>query len=220
MKQKQYGLRILFVIIGVLLIGIAIGMLRLSAFGSDPFTVMNLGFSGLLSWQFGTWQLLVNCVLFLFMLRKARDLIGFGTVFNMVCVGYIADALVWLYHKGFGETVSLAFRIVLLIIAVGIFCFGVAFYMRGDMGISPYDAVGYLIERMTSQKLPFRFARIASDVICVMAGFLRSWKTETTWTIIGVGTIIMAFCTGPLVTFFLEKAATPIYDHFRKNRIQ
>lgn len=54
MKQKQYGLRILFVIIGVLLIGIAIGMLRLSAFGSDPFTVMNLGFSGLLSWQFGT----------------------------------------------------------------------------------------------------------------------------------------------------------------------
>lgn len=155
MKQKQYGLRILFVIIGVLLIGIAIGMLRLSAFGSDPFTVMNLGFSGLLSWQFGTWQLLVNCVLFLFMLRKARDLIGFGTVFNMVCVGYIADALVWLYHKGFGEAVSLAFRIVLLIIAVGLFCFGVAFYMRGDMGISPYDAVGYLIERMTSQKTSF-----------------------------------------------------------------
>ena len=218
MKQKQYGLRILFVIIGVLLIGIAIGMLRLSAFGSDPFTVMNLGLSGLLSWQFGTWQLLVNCVLFLFMLRKARDLIGFGTVFNMVCVGYIADALVWFYHKGFGNIVPIAVRIVLLMIAVGVFCFGVACYMRGDMGVSPYDAVGYLIERMTNQKLLFRFARIISDVVCVIVGFLCRWKTGTVWTMIGIGTIIMAFCTGPLVTFFLEKAATPIYNYFRTQK--
>ena len=218
MKQKQYGLRILFVIVGVLLIGIAIGMLRLSAFGSDPFTVMNLGLSGLLSWQFGTWQLLVNCVLFLFMLRKARDLIGFGTVFNMVCVGYIADALVWFYHKGFGNIVPIAVRIVLLMIAVGVFCFGVACYMRGDMGVSPYDAVGYLIERMTNQKLLFRFARIISDVVCVIVGFLCRWKTGTVWTMIGIGTIIMAFCTGPLVTFFLEKAATPIYNYFRTQK--
>ena len=50
--------------LGVLFIGIAVACYRLSLFGVDAFTYMNLGVSGFLHVGFGTWQLLVNlCIL-------------------------------------------------------------------------------------------------------------------------------------------------------------
>ena len=52
---------------GILFISICVGCYRLSAFGVDAFTCMNLGISGFLGMSFGTWQLIMlhtDCSLF------------------------------------------------------------------------------------------------------------------------------------------------------------
>ena len=74
---------------GNLFIGICVGAYRLSAFGVDAFTCMNLGLSQFVGMTFGTWQLLVNVVILGLVFWKARGRIGPGTVVNMVGVGYL-----------------------------------------------------------------------------------------------------------------------------------
>ena len=76
---------------GILLIGISVGLLRLAAFGVDPFSCMNMGISGFLGMSFGNWQLIANILLLIVVFFTARSFIGLGTVVNMVFVGYIAD---------------------------------------------------------------------------------------------------------------------------------
>ena len=54
--------RISGMVLGILFIGLCVSFLRLSQFGVDPFSAMNLGISGFIGWSFGTWQLLVNAI--------------------------------------------------------------------------------------------------------------------------------------------------------------
>ena len=76
-------------IAGILFIGVCVGAYRLSQFGADAFTCMNLGISGFLGMSFGTWQLIMNLAILAVVLWKARSCIGPGTVANMVGVGYL-----------------------------------------------------------------------------------------------------------------------------------
>ena len=66
-------MKIIMMLLGNLLMGIAVAILRMSRFGTDPFTCMNLGVSGFLNISFGTYQLLVNIILFIFVLWKGRS---------------------------------------------------------------------------------------------------------------------------------------------------
>ena len=84
-------MKIIMMLLGNLLMGIAVAILRMSRFGTDPFTCMNLGVSGFLNISFGTYQLLVNIIFFIFVLWKGRSCIGAGTIVNMAGIGYIAD---------------------------------------------------------------------------------------------------------------------------------
>lgn len=51
---------ILMMFVGILFIGLGVASYRMSGFGTDPFTCMNLGISGFLSMTFGTWQLIMR----------------------------------------------------------------------------------------------------------------------------------------------------------------
>lgn len=74
-------------------------------------------------------------------------------------------------------------------------CFGVGVYMSADLGISPYDALGMVLERKTKRNLGYKEIRIITDICCVAIGFFLSAP-------IGLGTIFTAFFTGPLIDFF------------------
>lgn len=49
------GMRAAIMLLGILLIGICVTCYRLSEFGVDPFSGMNLGISGFIGWSFGNW---------------------------------------------------------------------------------------------------------------------------------------------------------------------
>ena len=63
-REKKYSTaRILMMLVGILLIGMCVASYRMSGFGVDPFSCMNLGVSGFVGMSFGTWQLIVNAAL-------------------------------------------------------------------------------------------------------------------------------------------------------------
>ena len=199
---KRAGIMIL----GILFIGLCVSFLRLSGFGVDPFSAMNLGISGFIGWSFGTWQLLMNAVILVIVFFQARHCIGAGTIINMIFVGYIADFVCWLVQDVVQIEMSLPLRIIALVLAQLMASMGVALYMVADMGIAPYDSVAIIIEKLTHQKIPFHKARVLSDVVVVIVGIaFASASGAGIWAVAGIGTVINACFNGPLIQFFKTK---------------
>lgn len=205
--NKNLAIRAIWMVLGVVLIGLGSSLFRLSGFGTDPFACMNLGVSSVIGISYGNYQLILNVVLLIPMLLWYRKAIGLGTVINMIFVGYVSDFHVYIW-KNFGVTADtlesiFIVRVILMLVGVVLLCIGVAFYMECEMGIAPYDALGPMIEMGTNGKIKFSIARIITDVISVGIGFV-------TGSVIGVSTLVTAFFTGPLVSFFREHAAKKV----------
>lgn len=198
--------RIVLMLTGILLIGMCVASYRMSGFGVDPFSCMNLGISSFLGMSFGNWQLIINAVLFLIVWFSVRHCIGLGTIINMVFVGYTADFLCWLFLVQIGLSVTMPLRILLLLLGTLFASMGCACYMTADMGIAPYDSVAFIITKYTKEKISFRVARILSDLTVIAVGILFCFMAHhSVWEIVGLGTIVNACCNGPLIQFFRGK---------------
>lgn len=87
-----------------------------------------------------------------------------------------------------------------------------SFYISAGLGMAPYDAFGYIIEKITHKKIAFRWARVVSDTACVVFAFLISASRGTQWELIGVGTVVMACGIGSLLSWIITCIAEPFYQ--------
>lgn len=213
MKQEKSSFfkRCIMMVTGILFIGICVGSFRLSAFGVDAFTCMNLGISGFLRMSFGTWQLIMNAAILALVFFTARRCIGAGTIVNMVGVGYMADFICWLFQEVWEVNMTLPLRILALVTGSLLAGIGVAFYMAAEMGIAPYDSVALIIEKGTNGKIKFQYARVLSDITVVIVGVAFCLLSGGDLRlIIGIGTVCNALFNGPLIQFFKVHAAEPL----------
>jgi uncharacterized membrane protein YczE len=199
--------KIVLVFLGVVLIGIGTTFLRFAGFGTDPFSCMNIGVSSHLPISYGTYQLLLNVVMFIPVIILYPRSFGIGAFINMLGLAYVIDFCVWLCGlAGFtveGVSDYLIVRVLLLLIGILIFCFGVALYMECDLGIAAYDCIGQIAEQRTNGKLKFKWVRVFTDFLCMAIGFFSGGT-------LGVATFVVAFLTGPVVSWFREHAAKKI----------
>ncbi len=201
--RQSFGKRFIMMVTGILFIGICVGAFRLSAFGVDAFTCMNLGISGFLHMSFGTWQLIMNAFILVVVFFGARSCIGAGTIVNMIGVGYMADLICWVVQDVVCFEMTLPWRILALLTGSLFAGMGVAFYMVAEMGIAPYDSVAIIIEKATGGKIPFQHARVFSDVTVVIVGVVFCLMAHGELRlIIGIGTVCNALFNGPLIQFF------------------
>lgn len=204
--MRSFSLKnLVFTLMGVILIGLGVGILNISNFGTDPFSCMNYGISDSLNISFGTWQFILNVLLFIPMLMIGRKYIGMGSIFNMIGVGYIAQFVKYiLSYVGLNVLNSILIRVLFLVFGVVILCLGCALYTRANLGISPYDALAYILEDILKNRIKFKWLRVITDIVCVSIGCITD-------SVIGLGTIIMMFFTGPLVQFFKD-ILNPMFD--------
>lgn len=210
-RKKPLVKRCVMMLLGILFIGICVGAYRLSAFGVDAFTCMNLGISGFLNMSFGTWQLIMNAGILVVVFFTVRQCIGAGTIVNMIGVGYMADLICWLFQDVIKVEMTLPLRVLALVVGCVFAGLGVAFYMVAEMGIAPYDSVALIIEKATKGKIPFQYARVVSDVTVVVIGVTFCLLSGgDLWLIIGIGTICNALFNGPLIQFFKTHVAEKV----------
>ena len=197
---------------GVIICAISVGIFKIAALGVDPFQSFMGGLDALVPIKFGTLYVIANAVLLLFALIFDRHYIGIATFINLFLLGYITQ-----FTYEFLQTVivnpSMVIRVLCLVIGVVIICFGSAFYMTADLGVSTYDAVALIIVN-TWKKGKFQYVRIITDLVCVALGItlflLAGGAVLQIPTIVGIGTIITAFFMGPLIEFFNVHVARPI----------
>lgn len=194
--MRNNKVRVLFSFMGVLLIGIAISFLRLADLGTDPFTTFNLGFSSWLGMRFGTFLVISNVVMLIFVFFTARKYIGLGTVFNILLVGNLSDLVLSFVQHSWGSIDILGMRIIVSLLSIVLLALGAALYIAADLGVAPYDALPVIAETKSNGRISFQVTRIALDIFCAVVGGFIFGAT------LGVSTIILAFLMGPLIQFF------------------
>lgn len=210
MKQTdlpgQFRLRLLMTVSGVVLCAIAVGFFKCSLFGVDPFQCFAMGvwehFFGSLS--YGGYYIILSLLMLAADFFLDKHYIGIATFVNLFLTGYVVD-FSRLAISYFLPSPTLPERIVLLLIAVVLMCFASSLYMTSDLGVSVYDAIPIVISNRS--KLPFRFARVGCDLICVSIGVACGMKLGVD---AGPGTIITAFFMGPLVDLFNRVFSHPL----------
>lgn len=208
MLKRRIGMSLF----GVIICAISVGIFKLAAFGVDPFQAFMSGMDQLVPIEFGTLYVIVNVILLLFSVIADRHNIGIATFINLFLLGYITQFTYETLQKWFPDP-SLLFRVGCLLVAIVIICFGSAFYMTADLGVSTYDAVAIVM----SQKWKigqFKYIRICTDLVCVISGIvvflIGKGQASAITAFVGAGTIITAFFMGPLIEFFNVKVARKI----------
>lgn len=187
----------------VIVMGMGVGFFMLAEMGSDPFSTVNLGISSKIGLSFGTWQAAFNVALLVMIVFVDRSKLGIGTIGNMFLVGFSADVMkgVLTAFMPPAEELGFVLRILLTLLGVSMQLVGCSFYVTCDLGMAPYDCVSYIVPERT--KIPFRWWRIFIDVVCVAVGFACGAS-------IGIGTLLMAFCTGPILPLLNRYVAGPL----------
>ncbi len=141
---KERSRRIVMSLLGVIICAVSVGIFKLAALGVDPFQSLMSGLDSLIPIEFGTLYVIVNVVLLAFSLIFDRSRIGIATFINLFLLGYITQ-----FSYEFLQTIivnpSIFVRIACLVVGVVIICFGSAFYITADLGVSTYDAVALII---------------------------------------------------------------------------
>ena len=194
--------RALMTIFGVTTGGLSVGFFKQSAFGVDPFQCLCAGLDNVIPIDFGTLYVIINAVLLVAVFLMNRKYIGLGTFINLFLLGYVVDFSNNTIHSLVGDP-TMALRVIYLIVGLVVMCLASALYMTANLGVSTYDAIAL---HLAAKKIaPFRFIRIATDLCCVGIGFAFGYVP-------GVGTILAAFCMGPLISWFNGKVAQPLLN--------
>ena len=202
-RGQQMVRRTVIMLIAVMIMGMGVGFFMHAAMGSDPFSTLNLGVSSKLNLSFGVWQAIFNAILLVMIVFVDRSKLGIGTIGNMLLVGFSADIMCGLLANILPPASELGIisRVLLTVLGVLMQLVGCSFYVTCDLGMAPYDCISYIVPERT--KIPFRWWRILIDVICVGTGFACG-------AAIGIGTLMMAFGTGPLLPIFNKYLASPV----------
>ena len=201
---KEFIWKALMSLIGISLISFGTALSQTMNMGLDPFTAINAGASELLGFTLGNYQLFVNAAILAIILFFDRKIIGWGTIFNLVLVGYMIEFFISMLES-FIDPTQFAFIVQLLItvVAILIFTFGVALYMDADLGVSPYDAIAPVITDRVSAS--YKTVRMIQDIIVVITAWILGGP-------VGVSTFITGFLAGPLIDFFSNRFTRKLSD--------
>lgn len=166
--------------------------------GSDPYMVFIQGVAHVSGLSNGMAMNLVMIALMALLLVFTRGYVRPGTVLCTFCVGPLVGMYERLYGALLPDSLSLAAKGGLLLLACIIAALGLAIMLQSAAGACPND----LISVVLADKLPrleFRFARIGTDAVLVIAGFLLGGT-------VGVGTVVSVCLYGPVIQFFTPLA--------------
>ena len=214
--QHNMVKRVVMTVISIIVMGFGIALFNVSGFGVDPFTSMNMNISSTLGIGYGTYQLIVNAVIIVFVVIVAhRGLIGVGTVINMVGVGYSCEFFSGLIAPHISN--SLAIRICLLAAGIIVLCFSCSLFFVSNIGVGPYDSLSFMLSQFTH--IHYKWLRVMTDIAVIIIGLVVSGGLTSLLKgdisgvkNIGIGTIITAFMMGPLVNFFSKHITSKILD--------
>ena len=198
---KELLARVLILLVGLTIAHLGVTLFILADLGSDPFNVLVQGIfrtiGNLLDWSFithGRVHIVICFIIILVLLAVDRSYIKIGTILCMIFGGPIIDVFTVVLAPVFAITDSFVFKLLMLALGCVILAYGMTIVIKSDAGTGPNDLVAVVISDKLKKK--FSIVRIIVDLSFVIIGFVLGGS-------LGIGTIICAFCVGPVAGHFL-----------------
>lgn len=199
----NFAKRLAFMLPGVLLMGVFVSILVEIGWGTDPASFMNLNIASLLGWGLGNTEVLVYGLMLVFTFAFGAEMIGFGTLANMILIGYVIDICRWIWKNiGFATVLSegsFVLRLTIFVVVLLLFVIAAAIYMNAQMGVAPYDAIPNILSGWMP-KIPFFVVRMSFDLSAVLIGVIAGKLGEAGIQGSIIGSVAMSFLLGPVIT--------------------
>ena len=192
----RFPRRITQLFAGLVLYGVSMAFMVESSLGLNPWDVFHQGVSKATGVSFG-WVVLLTGVPVLLLWIPLRQRPGFGTIANLVVIGFVADGALAVLSPG----TSIAMRITYLVVGIALNGVATAMYIGARFGPGPRDGLMTGIVRRWP-RLSIRLVRTSIEVLVLAIGFLLGGT-------IGFGTVAYALGIGPLVQFFTPAFTVP-----------
>ncbi len=211
---------------GTVLLAPTIALLRMANLGIDPWNGFVLGAARLFGANYLTLYPIMIGMLLILVFFLSKHLIGIATALNLALIGFLTDGCMVFLQKIIVVNVFWQ-QLTLLAASLSILCVASALYITADLGVSSYDAMSIIAAEKT--KVQFRWCRVGTDFLCVVFSIIcaaivqkkdgapqvHSIMEFLRFAHIGVGTIINAFCMGPLTQFCCRHIASPLLKNER-----
>lgn len=198
---KETVLRTIILLIGLLIAHLGVTLFLLADLGSDPFNVFVQGLfhrlaqlRGLSFLTHGRVHIAVCFLIILILLIVDRTYIKLGTIICMLCGGPIIDMYSFFLSPFLADMSAIVGRLLMIVAGCVILAYGMTIVIKSDAGTGPNDLVAVVISDKLHSK--FGITRIVVDVCFVAVGYLLGG-------LVGIGTIICAFCVGIVASCFL-----------------
>ncbi|HEX9999771.1 MAG TPA: hypothetical protein VGB74_04920 [Actinoplanes sp.] len=188
--DRRLPRRVVQLFAGLVLYGISMAFMVESALGLNPWDVFHQGLSKVTGISFG-WVVILLGVPILLLWIPLRQRPGFGTMANLVVVGFAVDGALAVLPAGGtipARTGYLIGGILLNGLATGL-------YLGSRLGPGPRDG---LMTGLAGRfpRLSIRLVRTALEIAVLGVGLLLGGT-------VGIGTVVYALAIGPLVQLFL-----------------
>jgi uncharacterized membrane protein YczE len=175
---------------GLVLYGISMAFMVESALGLNPWDVFHQGLSETTGLSFG-WVVILLGIPILLIWIPLRQRPGFGTIANLVVIGFVVDGALAVLQPG----ESLAMRITYLVTGIALNGVATGLYIGSNLGPGPRDGLMTgLVGRFP--RLSIRLVRTGIEVLVLGIGFLLGGT-------VGIGTVAYALAIGPLAHLFI-----------------
>ena len=199
----NFGKRLAFMLPAVILMGVFVSILVEIGWGTDPASFLNLNVASVLGLGLGNTQVIVYGIMFIFTFIFGAQMIGLGTLANMILIGYVIDLCRWIWKNiGFAQFIyDGSFGVRVAIFAVTLLCFVVvaSIYINAQMGVAPYDAIPNILSGWITV-IPFFVIRICFDLSAVGIGVLAGKLNPEGIQGSIVGSILMSLLLGPVIS--------------------
>lgn len=196
--MKEKSIKILWAIIGVLLIAFGVAFNAAIMLGNDPIGILYDGvrnFANLSDAQFGTSIYIVNIAVAFIVFLFGRQYINIGTFIYMIPYGLFVDLGMNIYYR-FLQSDVLWLRCLVLALGCILLYIGVAMFITVRIGLDPFTGLVMVIK----DRLHWTFGKtkITFDFILIIIGYLLGGT-------LGLITIITALIGGPCIDFIQKR---------------
>ena len=158
--------------------------------GAGPWDVLSIGVSKTLGILYGSASIAISMTILAIDIAL-REPIGIAMFIDAVVVGKSVDFFNFIDVIAVPKTI--AGSVVMILIGLTIMGYTQYFYMRACLGCGPRDTLLVGLTRRL-KKLPIGVVSIALLSLATWFGYLLGGP-------VGIGTLICAFCSGPIMQF-------------------
>jgi len=190
LKAGRLPERLLRLLMGLWLYGLAIALMVEGALGASPWDVFHLGVAGHVPLSLGTVMVFAALAVLLAWI-PLRQMPGLGTVANTLLLGPFADISLGLLDTPSGVVARCAY----MLGGVLVCGFATALYVGAQLGPGPRDGLMTGLARRTGWSI--RRVRTLIEIAVLAIGIALGGT-------VGVGTVVFAFAVGPVTQLFLR----------------